>query len=91
VGALADLVVPLSLLGVTIAHSGLFFAASMGLALCTLGWFLLGVRYYGDDHRRWALAVPLAPLITVVHSMGTVAGIVNPPETFRVTTKVGSE
>ncbi|OSO92929.1 hypothetical protein B9H04_15875 [Halorubrum ezzemoulense DSM 17463] len=85
------LVVPLSLLGVTIAHSGLFFAASMGLALCTLGWFLLGVRYYGDDHRRWALAVPLAPLITVVHSMGTVAGIVNPPETFRVTTKVGSE
>ncbi|OYR86278.1 hypothetical protein Z052_06970 [Halorubrum sp. C191] len=85
------LVVPLSLLGVTIAHSGLFFAASMGLALCTLGWFLLCVRYYGDDHRRWALAVPLAPLITVVHSMGTVAGIVNPPETFRVTTKVGSE
>ncbi|WP_432508143.1 glycosyltransferase family 2 protein [Halorubrum ezzemoulense] len=85
------LVVPLSLLGVTIAHSGLFFAASMGLALCTLGWFLLGVRYYGDGHRRWALAVPLAPLITVVHSMGTVAGIVNPPETFRVTTKVGSE
>ena len=85
------LVVPLSLLSVTIVYSGLFFAASMGLALCTLGWFLLGVRYYGDDHRHWALAVPLAPLITVVHSMGTVAGIVSPPETFRVTTKVGSE
>ena len=85
------LVVPLSLLSVTIAYSGLFFAASMGLALCTLGWFLLGVAYYGDDHRHWALAVPLAPLITVVHSMGTVAGILNPPETFRVTTKVGSD
>ncbi|ELZ32092.1 glycosyltransferase [Halorubrum distributum] len=85
------LVVPLSLLSVTIAYSGLFFAASMGLALCTLGWFLLGVAYYGDDHHHWALAVPLAPLITVVHSMGTVAGILNPPETFRVTTKVGSD
>ncbi|GAA0550306.1 glycosyltransferase family 2 protein [Halorubrum ejinorense] len=85
------LVVPLSLLSVTIVYSGLFFAASMGLALCTLGWFLLGVHYYGDDHRHWALAVPLAPLITVVHSMGTVAGILNPPETFRVTTKVGSD
>ena len=85
------LVVPLSLLSVTIVYSGLFFAASMGLALCTLGWFLLGVRYYGADHSHWALAVPLAPLITVVHSMGTVAGILNPPETFRVTTKVGSE
>ena len=85
------LVVPLSLLSVTIVYSGLFFAASMGLALCTLGWFLLGVAYYGDDHHHWALAVPLAPLITVVHSMGTVAGILNPPETFRVTTKVGSD
>ncbi|OYR86023.1 hypothetical protein DJ71_06915, partial [Halorubrum sp. E3] len=85
------LVVPLSLLSVTIAYSGLFFAASMGLALCTLGWFLLGVAYYGDDHHHWALAVPLAPLITIVHSMGTVAGILNPPETFRVTTKVGSD
>ncbi|ELZ48932.1 hypothetical protein C464_05960 [Halorubrum coriense DSM 10284] len=85
------IVVPLSLLSVTIAYSGLFFAASMGLAVCTLGWFLLGVGYYGDDHHRWALAVPLAPVITVIHSMGTVAGIVSPPETFRVTTKVGSE
>ena len=83
--------VPLSLLSVTIVYGGWFFVASMGLALCTLGWFLLGVVYYGDDHRRWALALPLAPLITVVHSMGTVAGILSPPETFRVTTKVGGE
>ncbi|WP_176451299.1 hypothetical protein [Halorubrum sp. Ea8] len=32
-----------------------------------------------------------ASLITVVHSMVTVAGILNPPETFRVTTTVGGE
>jgi|AntDeeMinimDraft_4_1070355.scaffolds.fasta_scaffold00146_36 hypothetical protein len=85
------LVVPLSLLSVTIVYSGLFFVASMGLALCTLGWFLLGVIYYGDNHRQWILALPLAPVITVIHSMGTVAGLLNPPETFRVTTKVGSK
>ncbi|WP_435066664.1 glycosyltransferase [Haloplanus sp. C73] len=85
------LAIPLSLLSVTIVYGGLFFAASMGLALCTLAWFLLGVVYYGADHRHWALALPLAPVITVIHSMGTVAGILNPPETFRVTTKVGGE
>ena len=85
------LVVPLSLLSVTIVYPGLFFVASMGLALCTLGWFLLGVFYYGDDYRYWVLAVPLAPVITVIHSMGTVMGILNPPETFRVTTKVGGK
>ena len=83
------LVVPLSLLSVTVVYGGLFFVVSMGLALCTLGWFLLGVAYYGDDHSYWALALPLAPVITVIHSMGTVVGILNPPETFRVTTKVG--
>ena len=84
-------VIPLSLLSVTIVYSGWFFVASMGLALCTLSWFLLGVAYYGTDHRQWVLALPLAPMITVIHSMGTVAGILNPPETFRVTTKVGNK
>ncbi len=85
------LVVPLSLLSVTIIYGGLFFIASMALAVCTLGWYLLGVVYYGGDHRQWLLALPLAPVVTIVHSMGTIAGILNPPETFRVTTKVGSE
>ena len=85
------LVLPLSFLSVTIVYGGLFLVASMGLALCTLGWFLLGLVYYGDEHFQWALALPLAPLITVIHSMGTVAGILDPPETFRVTTKAGSK
>lgn len=35
------------------------------------------------------LLISLAPLVTVVHSMGTVAGILDPPEEFRVTEKVG--
>ncbi|MFB6304649.1 MAG: glycosyltransferase family 2 protein [Haloferacaceae archaeon] len=82
-------VVPLSLLGVGVAASGLFVLTSLGLGLLTFFWYLRGVVYYGRDKARWALAVPLAPLVTVVHSMGTVAGILDPPEGFRVTEKVG--
>jgi hypothetical protein len=84
------LVLPLSILGVSVAYGGLLFAASVVLGLFTAFWFLRGVVYYGDRQAGWALALPLAPLITVVHSMGTVAGILSPPENFRVTTKVGS-
>ncbi|MFB6188633.1 MAG: glycosyltransferase family 2 protein [Halapricum sp.] len=83
------LVIPLSLVGISIAYGGLFTLASLGLALFTAFWFLRGVAYYGDRHLGLALALPLAPLVTVVHSMGTVAGILSPPENFRVTEKVG--
>jgi len=82
-------VVPLSLLGVGVGSSGLFALTSLLLGALTLFWYLRGVSYYGREKRLWAAAVPLAPLITVVHSMGTVAGILAPPTEFRVTEKVG--
>ncbi|MFB6219814.1 MAG: glycosyltransferase family 2 protein [Halolamina sp.] len=82
-------VVPLTILGVGIAATGLFAVTSMLLGALTLFWYLRGVLYYGRSKFAWAIAVPLAPLVTVVHSMGTVAGIVDPPEGFRVTEKVG--
>lgn len=47
--------------------------------------------YYGPEKLEWGLAVPLAPLVTVVHSLGTVAGILDPPDGFRVTEKVGEQ
>jgi len=84
------LVVPLSVLGVGIGLTGgLLTAVSLALGVLTGLWHLRGVLYYGADDVGWALAVPLAPVVTVVHSMGTVAGIVDPPEEFRVTEKVG--
>jgi len=62
----------------------------VALGLLTAFWYLRGVLYYGGSKVAWAAAaVPLAPLVTVVHSMGTIAGIVDPPEEFRVTEKVG--
>ncbi len=84
-------VVPLSLFGVGFAGGSAFALASLLLALFTLFWYLRGVLYYGSGKRTWALAVPLAPVVTVVHSMGTVGGILNPPESFRVTEKAGSQ
>ena len=80
---------PLSVLGVTVLFGGLFLAASLLLAAFTAFWFLRGVAYYGRGAATVALAVPLAPVVTVVHSLGTVAGVLDPPEDFRVTTKTG--
>jgi hypothetical protein len=82
-------VVPLSILGVGVTATGLFALVSLGLGTLTLFWYLRGVLYYGRETFVWALAVPLAPVVTVVHSMGTVAGILSPPGEFRVTKKVG--
>jgi len=82
-------VVPLSLLGVAVGGSALFGALSLLLALLTVFWYLRGVVYYGPDELPWVAAAPLAPLITVVHSLGTVVGILDPPGEFRVTKKAG--
>ncbi|MEF8886280.1 MAG: glycosyltransferase family 2 protein [Haloarculaceae archaeon] len=87
----ALVVVPLSLFGVGATGGGAFAALSLGLGLLTAFWYLRGVYYYGTDKLGWALAVPLAPVVTVVHSMGTVAGVLDPPERFRVTEKAGPE
>jgi hypothetical protein len=82
-------VVPLSVLGVGIAATGPFALTSLGLGVLTVFWYLRGVLYYGRSKVAWVLAVPLTPVIAVVHSMGTVAGILDPPGEFRVTKKVG--
>jgi len=85
-------VVPLSLLGATVVYATLFVAVSALLAAFTAFWYLRGVLHYDEAEQvPLALALPLAPLVTVVHSMGTVAGILAPPEDFRVTEKAGPD
>jgi hypothetical protein len=81
--------VPLSVLGATVVYGGLFALTSLGLAAFTAFWYLQGVARYGDSRLRLLLALPLAPVVTVVHSTGTVLGILDPPDGFRVTRKVG--
>ncbi|MFC6733974.1 MULTISPECIES: glycosyltransferase family 2 protein [unclassified Haladaptatus] len=81
--------VPLALVGVSVVYAGLFLLASLTLASFTAFWFVRGMLYYGGAELKWLLALPLVPLVSVVHSMGTVVGILHPPTTFRVTKKVG--
>jgi hypothetical protein len=80
---------PVAFVGVSVVYGGLFLLTSLALAAFTGFWYVRGALAYADDRDRLLLALPLAPLVTVVHSMGTVAGIVDPPEGFRVTEKVG--
>lgn len=61
------------------------------LAAFTFFWYLRGAFAYGKKAAKLALAAPLAPLVTVVHATGTVAGIYAPPKRVRVTTKVRGE
>ncbi|WP_336360956.1 glycosyltransferase [Haladaptatus sp. ZSTT2] len=81
---------PLALVGVSVVYAGLFLLASMSLAVFTAFWFVRGLLYYGVSEFKWVFALPLVPLISVVHSMGTVVGILHPPSSFRVTEKVGT-
>jgi hypothetical protein len=85
------LAVPLSLVGAGVVYGGLFLLTSLLLAAFTAFWYLRGVVYYGSRGLKWTLALPAAPLVTVVHSAGTVLGILHPPDGFRVTEKVGTE
>ncbi|NHX34962.1 MULTISPECIES: glycosyltransferase family 2 protein [Halolamina] len=82
-------VLPLAILGVGVAATDAVTLLSISLGLLTAFWYLRGVAYYGEGKLTWAAAVPLAPVVTLVHSMGTIAGILDPPEDFRVTEKVG--
>ncbi|MCT9095308.1 glycosyltransferase family 2 protein [Haloarchaeobius sp. HME9146] len=83
--------VPLSVLGVSVVYGSLFVLASLTLAAFTVFWYLRGVAYYGGRALKWAAVLPLVPLVSLVHSMGTIAGILHPPDGFRVTTKVGPD
>ena len=84
-------VVPLSLLGVGLGAGagGPFAVASVVRGLLTAFWYFRGVLYDGRDDAVGVVTLPLAPVVTVLHPMGTVAGIVDPPTEFRVTKTVG--
>lgn len=82
--------VPLAIVGVSVVYAGLFLVASLGLAAFTVFWFVRGLLYYESTELKWLLVLPFVPLVSVIHSMGTVVGILHPPATFRVTEKVGT-
>ncbi|WP_255196914.1 glycosyltransferase family 2 protein [Halorarius litoreus] len=82
--------VPLAVFGVTVVYGGLFLLASAVLGAFTVFWYLRGLLHYGARELKWLVALPLVPVVSLVHSLGTVVGILNPPSSFRVTEKVGA-
>lgn len=83
--------VPLAVLGVSVVAGGLFLVTSLVLAAATAFWFLRGVAYYGRRSLKLVAVTPLVPLVSLVHSAGAAAGVLDPPEEFRVTEKVGGD
>jgi cellulose synthase/poly-beta-1,6-N-acetylglucosamine synthase-like glycosyltransferase len=79
---------PLSLLHPQVAFEPAFQAISVALVAMPGFWFLRGLAEYGRTKLGYLLALQLLPVVSVVHSAGTVAGILRPPESFRVVKKV---
>ncbi|WP_372910628.1 glycosyltransferase family 2 protein [Salinigranum sp.] len=84
-------VVPLTLAGAVVVDDSLYRTLSVALGALTAFWYVRGALWYrsSDGSRALGLllALPLLPVVSVVHSAGTVWGLLDPPERFRVTTK----
>lgn len=83
------LALPWAIVGPPVLYRGPYLLLVGVLTGFTGLWYLLGVSYYPRRSAWWALALPVAPLVTLVHSFGTTVGVLTPPEEFRVTTKTG--
>jgi hypothetical protein len=58
------------------------------LAAFTVVWFVLGLRQYALPRWQELLGLVSVPVATVLHSVGTVVGLLAPPADVRVTRKV---
>lgn len=74
--------------GIELYFSGIYRAISFVLVGVLFVWILIGVRVYDPPLRIAIPAVLLAPITTVLHSTGALWGLISPPDTFEVTTKV---
>jgi hypothetical protein len=81
-------VVPLTLAA---SDDPLYRTLSVALGALTAFWYVRGALWYRSSDGSRALGLLLAlfllPVVSVVHSAGTVWGLLDPPERFRVTTK----
>lgn len=77
-----------SLFGVPVVFVDLLFVVSTVLSAVTAGWFILGLGKYDHNNGLILAVLPLLPFASLVHSMGTIVGLVDPPARFRVTKKL---
>lgn len=78
-------------LGTPIAYATVLAPITGLLAGFMLLWFVLGVRCYGTPPRETVVGIALVPITSLLHSLGTILGLVFPPDDFRVTKKVHSK
>lgn len=83
--------VPATLLGLPIAYAAVLTPLTVVLAGFMVLWFALGLQFYGVPRREMAIGIVLVPIASIVHSLGTIFGLVFPPDDFRVTKKISAE
>ena len=77
--------VPAAVFGYPIAFAAVLTPVSVLLGGFMVLWFVLGLQFYGFPRRETVLGLALVPVASIVHSLGTILGIVFPPDDFRVT------
>lgn len=83
--------VPATVLGLPIAYAAVLTPLTVLLAGFMVLWFVLGLQFYDAPRRETVVGIVLVPVASMVHSLGTILGLVFPPDDFRVTKKVRSE
>lgn len=74
--------------GVEVVFPRVYRALSVALLALLYVWILIGLRIHPQPARIAVVTLLLAPVTTVLHSVGALWGVISPPDTFQVTEKV---
>ncbi|WP_254841005.1 glycosyltransferase [Natronomonas marina] len=77
--------------GIDVFFGRLYAVASVVLLGFMYVWIVIGLLRYRPPAKIAVAVVVLAPLTTVLHSLGALWGLVSTPDTFEVTAKVDDE
>jgi len=89
VTGLIPMIVVIGLLpGINIFFGNLYRTASLILLSFMYMWIIIGILRYRPSIPIVIAVLILAPLTTILHSIGALWGLITPPDTFEVTEKV---
>jgi hypothetical protein len=74
--------------GIDIFFAEMYLVSSFVLLLFLYVWIVIGILRYRPSIPIAIAVLILAPLTTILHSLGALWGIISPPDTFEVTAKV---
>lgn len=73
--------------GITVFFADIYRVAALGLFVFMYIWVAIGIYRYRPSLPIAVAVLLLAPLTTVLHSVGALWGLIDPPDTFDVTAK----